>query len=387
MNDITKRKDMNSLEIICQFLKNYKNEKEKRFCEICNELKKFKNKKDEMRLRGFNNFNYIELLKGFDDENTHSKIIAEFLNPNGSHFQGSIFIENFFEVLNLKYNLQNWNVITEKFMSNYVDKGQGRIDVFLTDGKRYIILENKIKANDQPSQIYKYVEGLYKEIQIKDRNKILVLYLTKNGIKPSKESLNDYKIKNDYLELNNQQKAKIKCISYEDILKWMKKNLSTVENISNLRESIKQYIKIIKKLLQKEKNIMNLKEYLLKDKNKDILITLIENKEEFDNFIKNNEECKKIIKKEELYKIINEIIDKINDDLLKKIKNIFQDNLLISDNNSKYLKYLKIRKENKYIEIGWPYNFNSKHSFKELALKVLKKGEDFVIEYYKKVST
>jgi hypothetical protein len=381
---------MSDIKEICDFLKKYRQVKNKKLEEVCHLLKKFKKQKEEMKLRGFNDFNYIELLKGFDDENTHSKIIAEFLNPDGSHYQGKIFLENFFRTLDIPFNIDNWNVITERFVRNCVDKGQGRIDIYMTNGKKHIILENKIGAGDQEAQIFKYIECLYKENEgnLKPED-ILVLYLTKDVHLPSKYSLDNYEIKNGYLENNGDIKAKIKCISYDEILKWMQENLKEVENIMNLSEALKQYIKVVKKILGEEENIMNLKDYLLKEEHREVLITLIENKNEFENYVKNDEECQKIIEEEKLGEVLAKIIDEINYKVLDKLKNIPDLNIIIEKNeNSKYIDKLCIEnKNNKLICPEWPYNFVSKYAFKELALEVLKNGENNIIEKIIKPAT
>ncbi|GAB6074750.1 PDDEXK-like family protein [Nautilia lithotrophica] len=347
---------MKDIKKICNFFKEYQKEKNKQFERVCKFLKKFRRQKEEMRLRGFNDFNYIELLKGFDDENTHSKIIAEFLNPDGNHYQGKIFLENFFKILDIPFNIDRWNVTTERFVGNCIDKGQGRIDIYLTNGKKHIILENKIEAGDQEAQIFKYVECLYKENKDElNPDDILVLYLTKDKHLPSKYSLDYYKIKNGYLDKNGEKKAKIKCISYDEILIWMYKNLQAVENISNLREAITQYIKVVKKVLNKEDGIMNLKDYLLKEKNKDVLITLVENKEEFDNYVKNDEECQKIIEEEKLDEVLEEIFKLIRVDIIESIKNYITNNYEYLEGHIPFgdfnkMAYILFKKENlKYI--------------------------------------
>ena len=347
---------MEDIKKICDLLKKYQKEKNKQFEKVCKFLKTFKKQKEEMRLRGFNDFNYIKLLKGLDDENTHSKIIAEFLNPEGSHYQGKIFLENFFKTLDIPFKIDKWNVVTERFVDNCIEKGQGRIDIYMTNSKKHIILENKIGAGDQEAQIFKYVECLYKENEGNlDAEDILVLYLTKDGHLPSKYSLDNYEIKNNCLENNGEKKAKIKCISYKEILKWMKENLKKVENITNLSEAIKQYIKVVKKILGEEENIMNLKDYLLKEENREVLITLIENKNEFEKYVKNDEECQKIIEEEKLDEVLEEIFKLIRVDIIKSIKNYITNNYEYLDGHIpfgdfKKMAYILFKKENlKYI--------------------------------------
>ncbi len=307
---------MNS-EKICECLKSYQKERNQHFLNICSVLKEFSHRKSEMRLRGFNDFNYFELLSGQSKENAHSKIIAEFLNPYGSHYQGNLFLDNFFELIDLsELKQQSWQAYIEYFTDDNAGKGQGRIDIALESEDAFIIVENKIYAGEQEAQIYKYVE----DIRTKHR-KIYVLYLTLNGDDPSSKSLDMYKIKEDSLYDNNDgEVANYYTISYSKILEWMYLNLSVVENISNLREAIKQYIKILEKLLGKDDNIMNLKDFLLQEENKEILVDLIENKDDFIEYIKDDRECKKIVMQENLDDLIWQLKLEIREKCVKELE-------------------------------------------------------------------
>jgi len=305
---------------ICNFLMKYQDEKLNRFSSICDILQQFYEKKEKMKLRGFNDFNYIDLLKGYYDENTHSKIIAEFLNPEGSHYQGSIFLDKFLDIIGKQNSNKNWKVQTEFFVENCIGNGQGRIDIFLyNDSNEFIIVENKIFAGDQQSQIKKYVECIKKGDSSK---KILVIYLTLDGKKPSEWSLDGYTIENENLLENGNFVADIKLLSYKtDILEWLSRCISDIENISNLKEALKQYKKAVESVTDMEENIMNLKDFLSKDENKEILIDLIENFDEFYMFLKrSNGLCKKNIEQEQLEVIIEQIKYQIRKNIANKIK-------------------------------------------------------------------
>ncbi len=321
-------------EKVCDLLKDYEQEKRNKLKQICHRLKDFHIKKEQMKLRGFNDFNFIDLLKGYYDENTHSKIIAEFLNPHGRHYQGTLFLENFFKTLNIpsNENLQDWQVYTEWFIENCENKGQGRIDILLKNINRYIIIENKIYAADQAAQIYKYVKCIEKNSVNYDN--IEVIYLSVDAHSPSEFSLANFTISDDgYLLENGKRITKIKIISYEKILEWMENNLKDIENISNLREAIKQYIKAVKVILKKEENIMNLQDYLLKDENREILIEMIENYSKLPEI--GDDECQKIIEEENVLRVLDEIAKELRRKLVEKINKVitekFNDRFEIED--------------------------------------------------------
>ena len=341
---------------VCDLLKNYENEKRTRFYHICHKLKDFHIKKEQMKLRGFNDFNYIDLLKGYYDENTHSKIIAQFLNPQGSHYQGDLFLTKFFEVLGESHPNSSWQVYTEYFVENCTDKGQGRIDIFLDGGEKFVIIENKVGAGDQKSQIRKYVECIRKKKTIEEPNKILVLYLTLDGKEPSDWSLDGFRVvKDKLLDENGREVARIKYISYQKgILEWIEKCIQEIENISNLREALKQYRKAVEVVTKKEENIMNLKEYLLRDENREILADLIENFEEFKDFIKEqNTECYQLFQKENVEHIFSDKPkpDCVKYELRKKVVLKIVKKLKLELENSEILKKYKLTiKDEKFKE-------------------------------------
>ena len=130
---------------------------------------------------GFNVFH----LCGVDHyETMHSKIIAEFLDPYGSHAQGDCFLKSFSKMLKEKFGFngsftKSATVSTE--ISGYIkDESIGRFDIIIEDdGKKSVcIIENKIFAGEQPEQLERYSNWLKRER--KDWNVILV-FLTLSG--------------------------------------------------------------------------------------------------------------------------------------------------------------------------------------------------------------
>lgn len=129
---------------------------------------------------GFNVFR----LCGVDHyETMHSKILAEFLNPKGSHGQGKMFLDLFCEMLGrLGFDgnfSSNVNVSTE--LTGYI-KGEsvGRFDILIEDcsTSSVCVIENKIFASEQPEQLKRYAAWLRRE---RKGWKQILVFLTLNG--------------------------------------------------------------------------------------------------------------------------------------------------------------------------------------------------------------
>lgn len=195
-----------------------------------------KHQRELERLKG-ENFNVFSILKMERRENeTHSAFLKELLAPNGSHLKGRIFLELFLKILKVKtIDIESAKVKVEHDIGKVVlTKGEesgGRIDIFIWDkNNNCISIENKIDAVDQEAQIIRYCN--YR----KGKNK--VCYLTKNGREASKKSRGELESGKDY-----------QCISYkEHIQEWLKACLKEATEEPILRESIKQYLILIKKL-------------------------------------------------------------------------------------------------------------------------------------------
>jgi hypothetical protein len=371
----------------CELLKNYKQEKFKRFNDISELLKSFYKDKEIKRLRGLNDFNYIELLKDYSDEVANSKIIAELLNPIGTHYQKNLFMKLFFEVIGLKnIKLNSWEVYTE-----YSTDENRRIDILLKHQEEgYIIIENKIYADDQHLQVRDYIKNFIKN----DEKPIRLFYLTPSKNKPSEYSLGNYKISNNAIYDNDKKVADYKYISYDDILRWMELSRKEVENICSLKEALSQYIKIVKKIIKKEDDVMSLKDFLMMEKHKTHLADLIENQDEF---IKNaDEKCKKIIEEENLPSILDDIKKEFRQNIANKIKmeieNNFHviknsnfgtddkmNNILIEKNGKIYIVFFE-QKDLYYLKIGIK---KCDEDLKNISIALLKEGPYYVLRTLK----
>lgn len=177
-----------------------------------------------------------------DEVKTHSRIIAELLNPRGSHSQGSIFLKLFFEEFEEMKEIENFEfekaiVLVEEhigIINEDYTKG-GYIDIVIKDSKNQVVIENKIYAIDQPGQLLRY-KNHYPKCKL--------LYLTLDCKEPSEDSKRQLVLGTDF-----------HCVSYKtNILNWLEKcHKETIEK-PMLREMIKQYIYLIKKLTNQTTN-------------------------------------------------------------------------------------------------------------------------------------
>lgn len=219
------------------------------FDEFEKAYKEYENKVKERRARGIHDYNVFDVLEA--KEVKHSKFIASLLNPKGLHYQGDLFLNKFIEVCGIDdFGLDALN--------SQVYREYKNIDIYITDGNKHIIIENKIwDADDQDKQIYRYIETIKNENSSLDNDRILVLYLTPNdGKKPSQKSLNGFEIKDGFLEKGND-KIRYKHIICNDILGWLNKVKIEIVNLTDLNVIITQYEKAVKNLKNKGEKMEN----------------------------------------------------------------------------------------------------------------------------------
>lgn len=190
------------------------------------------------------NFNVFRILKlDTNETRTHSAFIAELLNPNGSHGFGDVFLRLFvreFKVLGFSGpGPFQAKVIVEEYLgpiSPDFERG-GQIDIVIkAKGQREIVIENKIYAQDQPKQLIRY-KNHYPESHL--------FYLTLDGTEPTdKETRDRLKPIEDYTP-----------VSYKgEVLNWLKSCRKEATEHSLLRETITQYINLIKNLTKQTMN-------------------------------------------------------------------------------------------------------------------------------------
>lgn len=191
-------------------------------------------------------FNMFRICKVNHYENTNSAIIAEFLNPKGSHNMKSKLLECFIETLGADFIIDKFNCKAATVYTEY-KTDDGRIDILIKDNQdKAIIIENKIYAGDQWEQLKRYNAHAEKKF----KGGYQILYLTLDGCKASDNSGKDI----DYL-----------TISYEKtIIRWLEKCVEIEDIFPVLFYTIKQYTNHLKQLTDQEMDKKEIRELLSK---------------------------------------------------------------------------------------------------------------------------
>ena len=246
---------------------------------------------DRQRAMGKHDYNIFTLFHGFSDEvNLHSNFIASLLDPNGDHYKGDLFLKLFLETC----GIDDFGI---DMSQSAVFKEFKHIDIYISDGKKHIILENKVYAKDQPTQIARYIETIQNEgAEVKDED-ICVLYLHPDGELPDKQSFGYYYAK----LLGENPSIKFKVISYgKEILEWIDKCKNEVSNITDLNVFLSQYKDVIEMIYNRYKRIYEMN-------NEDLVKNFKDNYRAVSDIVSNYEQIRR--------KIIDEFFKNISDNL------------------------------------------------------------------------
>ena len=237
------------------------NDNTNKISNILPQIQLLKDKYDELAAVTGEHFNVFSILGVEADEvRTHSAFLADLLNPQGSHRQGTAFLKLFLEKA-LEYSgpdeYKNFQVTKEASIE------QGRIDILLEKNDACIVIENKIYAGDQSAQVERYYR--YAEDKGFSEKQIKLVYLTLDGSRPSEEALGSLSVE------------RVKQLSYsKHIIDWLEEcmKLQEVQRISPIRETVFQYRDLLKRLTGQSTNrrySMELTEILIKDKDYELI--------------------------------------------------------------------------------------------------------------------
>ncbi|MDB5329878.1 MAG: hypothetical protein JWP03_1029 [Phycisphaerales bacterium] len=193
-------------------------------------------------------FNVFDILGLTSNEvRCHSAFLASMLDPDGPHGQGDLFLRLFLkEICELGHPslpsdpefpaTSPWRVLVESRFSLAPTATEsaltGRIDLLLECGDRWIIIENKIYADDQPLQLERY------ERYARKRNKASTLiYLTLEGGEP------------DAATLGTMSKDRVIPIGYGILIdSWLDECIKAAALVPAIRESLAQYQRLVRRL-------------------------------------------------------------------------------------------------------------------------------------------
>jgi len=178
-------------------------------------------------------FNIFSILGVQHDENrTHSRYLAELLNPAGRHGEGLRFLDAFVkETLGLPVHLAGRVKVDRELATD----DRRRVDIVVESPNLIIGIELKINAGDQKAQLYDYYAELRQRAGT-TKTAVLV-YLTLDGKPPS-----TYSLKN--LELGN-----VRCLSFaEDIRGWLDTCVALCNKKPELSYALIQYRRMLETL-------------------------------------------------------------------------------------------------------------------------------------------
>lgn len=202
---------------------------------LCEEAEDVRRKK-EANGDSFNVFNIIGLKT--EEVRLHSALIAELLNPHGSHGLSNSCLKSFLKMLDLPSDYFDSTKISKDYKERYigpVTKSEGgRIDIIIEDGNHALIIENKIYAEDQENQMLRYYNYARKRFP----KGYKLVYLTLDGCEPDECSFGGKDFEIDYLSYKNEivdwlnecidiairkKKSLIKnvLIQYQDLIKQL----------------------------------------------------------------------------------------------------------------------------------------------------------------------
>lgn len=194
-------------------------------------------------------FNIFTVLhKETDEVNLHSRFLHALLNHQSSD-TGRQNLKDFLQRVGIEDFEQNDAKIRREYRN---------IDILISNNttNQAVVIENKIKEikyrKDEPQQLQRY----YKILQEEGYRNICLLYLTLDGHDPSEDSVGN---------------LPYETISYrDDLLPWLRCCQMHACDEPELRESIAQYIHLIRKLTGtdfKEAYMNELKSLLFEDNN------------------------------------------------------------------------------------------------------------------------
>lgn len=190
----------------------------------------------------FSVFNYINT-----NELGLSQIIADLLNPQGSHGQQHCFLHLFIKHCLPAVNLNpNWQPFTENLEGadvtteeiNWKSSSSRRMDIYVSHKSSEInygiCIENKPFASDQ----YKQLEDYAIELQRRHADNWHIVYLNENTERPSEKSVSKYLLEK-WLETGN-----FSSIKFSDLIGWLKACQLECQNQS-VTEFLAQFMKFI----------------------------------------------------------------------------------------------------------------------------------------------
>lgn len=221
-----------------------------------NKIKQFEAEEEKVFRRG-KFFNVLNITGIYAREVYMCKLLAEILNPKGSHAQHTIYLNLFCEKF-LKNTPIDFNKVTIKLevLTKELDENrqQRRIDIVIDDGCYYIPIEVKINAYEQENQCRDYLEQVNEVYRKRNLTcPLILLFLTKDG--------------HSSKSVDNDVNGKVINISWKDICEWLQVCIGQsyeLQSPKNVINTLEQYKFAIEEFLETSgEKLMNNIESLL----------------------------------------------------------------------------------------------------------------------------
>lgn len=200
-------------------------------------VQQIEDERKESQQRG-ERFNIFQVC-GIDHyELQHSAIIAEMIDPKGSHGQGELFLKLFMQAYGSKLTLEDIEYDkVEVRREEWTEVHDGRMDIFIEyNGLPLVIIENKLFAKDQSVQLLKYKNDADTKINKtqKTNQKYEIVYLSLDGKRASDDSGDGV----DYIQMSYSK----------NIVDWLTLCIEHSARIPLVRETLIQYQNHVKQI-------------------------------------------------------------------------------------------------------------------------------------------
>lgn len=193
-------------------------------------------------------FNVFSLCGVNHYELWHSRILAEFLNPQGTHgFSDVGLLKSFFAMVSRKCpekscvfdSFDKTTIVRTELPEKIDNKSIGRFDIYLENwqNKAICIIENKIFAGEQFEQLVCYAKWLGEKE--KEGYKTCLVFLTLDGHE-SVTAKNDV----EYIRL-----AYLDTGKGSDVISWLHECCQLARNKPFVRETLAQYEQHVKNII------------------------------------------------------------------------------------------------------------------------------------------
>ncbi|MDU0111770.1 PD-(D/E)XK nuclease family protein [Psychrosphaera aquimarina] len=241
------------------------NNDELNWSSLVDAFSQFQDIKNEQIEGGLSNYCLLNtVLRKNDEVRLHGRFIASLINPNNPHLKKDYFLQRLQTLIpkenHFKYP-ENVVVEVEHFTGSvlgYPNHKKGFIDIYITDGVKHWIIENKLDASDQNLQMARYIDWfLYNSENEVTWEDITFIYLTKDRKEPSLASKDRFivDLNKGIVTADDDIKCRYLNLHYNtDILNWLNLCIQGLKTNDSMIYPLEDYQMVLNKYLNKDTN-------------------------------------------------------------------------------------------------------------------------------------